>query len=663
MAPVRPPSPAQSHHSSRSALSILTLRSDRPPPSGDGDDDAPPSPITATRLVKIEVHRKLTWWDVSALIINKMIGTGIFTGPPVILSYTGKKSNALWLWAAGLVYTLLSMTVYLEFSRKLPYTGGELVYLDKILPRPILLTYTCYSLYFVCLYTTATNSMQFARQVIMAATKSDDIPDQRVMRLIAVVIMSLICLLLYFSTATGRKLNRYLAWLKIGLMIIIFIAGGVKAGKGPAHDINWKFKSAQSNSAIALLQVLYAYQGWENATLVAGEIPDLKTLRKGFIRGVWIVGILYMLINIVYCYAVPWGPDGKLELQYVPLFFGNSERAQTVWNVLAAFSAVGSMISVTYTCVRVKQTIAWSNILPWSTFWRTSAPVRVKDPTDAMELQHLMPHPADDDEPAPVLRTGAPQGGIALHWVACVFYICVSSAIPVVTEAISFSGLLLTYGHAIWGVAIGLFFPVLSRVEYDLPDARGWNPSPPPRWLNPSVSQFALGWLYAAGSIVILVLSALGPYKNADGSQRSVKGWWFPVITFGLLGFSVVYYLIFIASENSNGASMAGVNMHRRRHGDDDNRNIMRQCDFCKAYAPGVAHRHARDGYLYYNDYNFPQKNQGRNVLYWLFGGPKEHHYPDLHLDEYVVKGKGMIRTGFYWVWSGMRRAILRLRR
>jgi len=115
----RPPSPAPSNRSNRSirsARSVYTLRSDQGSASRDGGDDAPPSPITATRLVKIEVHRKLTWWDVSALIINKMIGTGIFTGPPVILSYTGKKSSALWLWAAGLVYTLLRYDLVEELS-------------------------------------------------------------------------------------------------------------------------------------------------------------------------------------------------------------------------------------------------------------------------------------------------------------------------------------------------------------------------------------------------------------------------------------------------------------------------------------------------------------------------------------------------------------------
>lgn len=115
--------------------------------------------------------------------------------------------------------------------------------------------------------------MQFARQVIIAATDNPDIHDQRVMRLIAVVIITVICLLLYFSTATGRRLNRYLAWLKIGLMIIVFMAGAIKAGDATAHDITKSFQSAHSSSAAALLQVLFSFQGWENATLVRGSHP------------------------------------------------------------------------------------------------------------------------------------------------------------------------------------------------------------------------------------------------------------------------------------------------------------------------------------------------------------------------------------------------------
>ena len=46
-------------------------------------------------------------WDVAALIINKMVGTGIFTGPPLVLLYTQNKVEAMLLWVVGLIYTIL----------------------------------------------------------------------------------------------------------------------------------------------------------------------------------------------------------------------------------------------------------------------------------------------------------------------------------------------------------------------------------------------------------------------------------------------------------------------------------------------------------------------------------------------------------------------------
>jgi hypothetical protein len=50
-----------------------------------------------------------------------------------------------------------------------------------------------------------------------------------------------------------------------------------------------------------------------------------------------------------------------------------------------------------------------------------------------------------------VLRTGTPQGGLALHWVGSVFFICISATITNLSEALSCSGLLVSYGHAMVG--------------------------------------------------------------------------------------------------------------------------------------------------------------------------------------------------------------------
>lgn len=49
----------------------------------------------------------LTWFDVFSLIVNKMIGTGIFTTPASIFLLTGQKSLTLGLWGIGLFYSMV----------------------------------------------------------------------------------------------------------------------------------------------------------------------------------------------------------------------------------------------------------------------------------------------------------------------------------------------------------------------------------------------------------------------------------------------------------------------------------------------------------------------------------------------------------------------------
>src|SRR5947207_15014145 len=102
----------------------------------------------------------------------------------------------------------------------------------------------------------------------------------------------------------------------------------------------------------------------------------------------------------------------------------------------------------------VKQAIAWSSILPWSTFWRRSAPVRTNiygRSLHSYTSHALSEFPNGSPFRDHVLRTGTPEGGITLHWIACVFFICVSAGIKNIGEAISFLRLLIPYGHAVVG--------------------------------------------------------------------------------------------------------------------------------------------------------------------------------------------------------------------
>jgi hypothetical protein len=114
------------HHNANEDLYIQSSRTQRPDP-------------------RVKQMRNLSTLDVAALIANKMIGTGIFTGPSIVLQLTLNKNLAIGLWTLGLFYTVLrwalkifavrscadkttSMLLYIEYARKLPFTGGELVY-------------------------------------------------------------------------------------------------------------------------------------------------------------------------------------------------------------------------------------------------------------------------------------------------------------------------------------------------------------------------------------------------------------------------------------------------------------------------------------------------------------------------------------------------------
>ena len=62
------------------------------------DAGAPPSG-------RVAAMRFMGKWEVAALIINKVFGTGIFTAPVVVLGYTHDKGEALLLWFLGLIFT------------------------------------------------------------------------------------------------------------------------------------------------------------------------------------------------------------------------------------------------------------------------------------------------------------------------------------------------------------------------------------------------------------------------------------------------------------------------------------------------------------------------------------------------------------------------------
>lgn len=70
---------------------------------GGQDDDG----LTIQTESDDRVNAPLTSFDVFSLIVNKMIGTGVYSSPATVYLMTGNKTLALGLWGVGFLYSLV----------------------------------------------------------------------------------------------------------------------------------------------------------------------------------------------------------------------------------------------------------------------------------------------------------------------------------------------------------------------------------------------------------------------------------------------------------------------------------------------------------------------------------------------------------------------------
>ncbi|KAJ4003167.1 hypothetical protein NW766_012485 [Fusarium irregulare] len=252
-------------------------------------------------------------FDVFSLIVNKMIGTGIYTSPAVVYRMTGSKSITLALFGLDEITASETPTAIPTSTNEAPQQEGtelqDLPHTQQIPvpsssgPQPApwyrkllgdgLLAYIIYSLTFVIFFNSATNGQQFGRMILLYNhADADDIDaevrkDDHLMRYIAVTVLSIICIIQFFSAKFGRRLNRFLAVVKIGFLIGLVGVGLSALARDfykdskdpPSRAEDWSVRhevKSKVSFAKALLVVLFSFEGWENATFVS--LPPFEVL-------------------------------------------------------------------------------------------------------------------------------------------------------------------------------------------------------------------------------------------------------------------------------------------------------------------------------------------------------------------------------------------------
>lgn len=266
--------------------------------------------------------RQLGLVSCTALVVSNMVGSGIFTSTGFLAGDLGGSPIILFIWVVGALCALAGALAYSELGVNFPSSGGEYVYLTEAygptwgfmagwisflagFSGPIALSALGFANYLGHFWPSL-------KQDNIAFTLDAGFTQIRLggAQAAACGLIGFFTLLNLFGVKRVARVQNVLTSIKV-LVLVAFIVLGIAAGTGSWGNFSQDAVRTSSSPlyaqfGISLFFIYVAYSGWNAATYVAEEVnqPD-KTLPKALMIGTVLVAALYVLLNIVFIYAVP----------------------------------------------------------------------------------------------------------------------------------------------------------------------------------------------------------------------------------------------------------------------------------------------------------------------------------------------------------------------
>ncbi len=311
-----------------------------------------------------------------AVVVASMVGTGVFTSTGYLAHLVHDPATLLIAWVVGGVLALCGAASYAELGSMMPRAGGEYVYLREAYHPAVGFMSGWVSLTAGFSAPLAVSALAFATYLSKLIpgiasqapwlTASLDISGHHIFTLalgttqaVAIGLIVAVTVLHSVDTKVGGWVQTGITTVKV-LLIVGFVGAGLLVGNGDWHNLDSQhgglINLTTPSFAMSLIYVSFAYSGWNAAAYIAGEVvrPE-KTLPRALLVGTGVVMTLYVLLNLVFLYAVPSdvlaGPNDSLapivevgDSAAHQLFGHRAGQLVTSVIALALVSAVSAMV-------------------------------------------------------------------------------------------------------------------------------------------------------------------------------------------------------------------------------------------------------------------------------------------------------------------------------
>ena len=302
-----------------------------------------------------QLTRGITAAGAMLLVLNSVIGAGIFQLPAAVYPEAGIWSP--WLF---LVIGVLVITIVLTFAELASYfknSGGPVLYTTTAF-GPLMGFSTGWILFISRMTAFAANT------TVMALYLGDVVPwfaDGIGRSILIVAVCGALTYANFVGVRAGVRAMAVITFFKLvplALMILLglqYVSGSTLIpSAAPVFE----------NIGGTTLLLIYAFVGFEGATIISGETKNpTATLPRALVNTTLMIGVIYFLIVLTYISVVPEATDGSATLVDV------GERlmgpAGLVLMTLGAFFSIGgNLSSIMLAIPRLPFAMAEKRLLP-----------------------------------------------------------------------------------------------------------------------------------------------------------------------------------------------------------------------------------------------------------------------------------------------------------
>ncbi|BBO30555.1 APC family permease [Lacipirellula parvula] len=255
-------------------------------------NDASPNEPNANAALRLGL------WDAVSLVIGIVVGTSIFRTAPEVFQNTAGPWSALGAWTLGGLLSIVGALCYAELATTYTRAGGDYEYLTRAFGAWAGFLFGWTQLTAVLTSSIGTMAYTFADYGV----RLFGLGDAAGVWLATTPIVGA-TILNALGTTLGKSTQNVCTVAKVLGLIGVVAAGVACADWGnlaPAESTPTASPSSIS-FGLAMVFVLYAYGGWNDAAFVAAEVRDRRrNLPLALIGGVLGVTAVYLAVNVAY---------------------------------------------------------------------------------------------------------------------------------------------------------------------------------------------------------------------------------------------------------------------------------------------------------------------------------------------------------------------------